>query len=866
MNRLAPLRNITRRTSTKAVSSLDHSSSPEDATWLFIDSVFPIQLARWDLRRFIGTVQEDSLLATLRTRLAALQEVGYDIVRLQPQPKDGGVFVLVRPQDDKAPPQTPEYLEERLLDHPVGHLPSWAGLNGGKVWVVKGKPWLEDMDRYASKIVKVSFDGPDVAERDLFQIFRQYGRISDITPPSPGPSGSLRSSFVMFDRIRSASVARNVLDGFKNVDAGTATKLRTAYEKKIHGHVIRNWLASHPKLVFPVVVFLLGTLTYTIFDPIRALMVKAKMLEWFDPKAFKLYRWLRVTALDKFTFANVKTSSAPEEQIWKEREDAQVEIEKYLDDLPSTVSFLHGPQGSGKFNLLQDVLSGKERSTLVIDCKQLQGASSDSQLIATLAKQTGYRPMFTFLNSANSLIDLASVGIIGQKTGFSSSLEEQLQQVLSVVTSAITSVAATHMDSVKHEIVKEDQKRARKADAEVTKDRIRRGIWHDGRLDCVAGNGVMSELGIGDELFGDVDAIEFKSTSATTGGGHASHEKPGKATEKEYQQSAADAQAVKALPVVIVRNYELKGNDVVLKALAQWAASLAENKIAHVVVISDNRENLKRLARALPSKPLISIPLYDADAESALAFVKKRLAEADIHIEYAPEQVAHVNQLGGRASDLESLVHKVRSGLTIEQAVDDIINRAVSEIRKTAFGDDSDDMKNLPWTREQAWTILNKLSRQPEIPYHHLLVDFPFKGDDAALRELEHAELISVTAVNGRPSMIRPGKPIFRYVFERLAEDKIFKAIQDMNINNAIIVSSETTVQRCEEELTKIKDLEVTESSKRWQLFGGKSATSARMQYLFAKMMDAETKIEDAERRNVDLKNILAKDKHSKTS
>lgn len=107
---------------------------------------------------------------------------------------------------------------------------------------------------------------------------------------------------MVFDRVRSASVARNVLDGFKSVDAGAQTKLRTAYEKKIHGHVIRTWLASHPKLVFPVVVFLLGTLTYTvcnlpksqrildidtrlqIFDPIRALMVKAKMLEWFDPK------------------------------------------------------------------------------------------------------------------------------------------------------------------------------------------------------------------------------------------------------------------------------------------------------------------------------------------------------------------------------------------------------------------------------------------------------------------------------------------------------------------------------------------------------------------------------------------------------
>lgn len=149
-----------------------------------------------------------------------------------------------------------------------------------------------------------------------------------------------------------------------------------------------------------------------------------------------------------------------------------------------------------------------------------------------------------------------------------------------MVTSAITSVAATHMDSVRHEVLKEDQKRAQEADAEITQDRIRRGIWHDGRLDCVAGNGVMSELGIGDELFGDADAIVPKSTAATTEGENASHEKQGKATDKEHQQSAADAQAVKALPVVIIRNYELKGNEVVLKALAQWAASLAENKVS----------------------------------------------------------------------------------------------------------------------------------------------------------------------------------------------------------------------------------------------------------------------------------------------
>jgi hypothetical protein len=29
-------------------------------------------------------------------------------------------------------------------------------------------------------------------------------------------------------------------------------------------HVIRNWMRDHPRTVLPIVVFLLGTLTYTV--------------------------------------------------------------------------------------------------------------------------------------------------------------------------------------------------------------------------------------------------------------------------------------------------------------------------------------------------------------------------------------------------------------------------------------------------------------------------------------------------------------------------------------------------------------------------------------------------------------------------
>jgi hypothetical protein len=103
----------------------------------------------------------------------------------------------------------------------------------------------------------------------------------------------------------------------------------------------------------------------------------------------------------------------------------------------------------------------------------------------------------------------------------------------------------------------------------------------------------------------------------------------------------------------------------------------------------------------------------------------------------------------------------------VQEAVEDIINRGVGELRKNAFGDDVEDAKTLPWSREQAWIVLKQLSKQQEvrfcgnirirsvnhlriqIPYYDLLIDFPFKGDETPLRNMEHAELISIDTSNG---------------------------------------------------------------------------------------------------------------------
>ena len=95
-------------------------------------------------------------------------------------------------------------------------------------------------------------------------------------------------------------------------------------------------------------------------------------------------------------------------------------------------------------------------------------------------------------------------------------------------------------------------------------------------------------------------------------------------------------------------------------------------------------------------------------------------------------------------------------------------------MRKRAFGDDADDARSLSWSREQAWAVLRALASKDTVPYHEILVNAPFKGEESPLRSMERAEMISVDTQNGRPSAIRPGRPIYRHVFQRLVDGEFF--------------------------------------------------------------------------------------------
>lgn len=197
--------------------------------------------------------------------------------------------------------------------------------------------------------------------------------------------------------------------------------------------------------------------------------------------------------------------------------------------------------------------------------------------------------------------------------------------------------------------------------------------------------------------------------------------------------------------------------------------------------------------------------------------------------------------------------------MNVSEAVEDIITRGVAELRKSAFGDDTEDAKGLSWTREQAWRVLKALAKTPEVGYYDILLDFPFKGDESALRNMEHAELIAIGTKDGRPSTIRPGKPVLRYVFERVVGDRLFEATQELSYNEKQIAEAEGKIKKYEDELSVLVDTMKKENEQRWWVWRvfGRSACWGRVRYVGDKLADTERKLEALERKNNGWKRVI---------
>ena len=61
-----------------------------------------------------------------------------------------------------------------------------------------------------------------------------------------------------------------------NAAAAVLTRMSFSYQSPISKHMIRDWMSSHPKIALPLVVFLVGTLSYAFFDPSESHLLSAR--------------------------------------------------------------------------------------------------------------------------------------------------------------------------------------------------------------------------------------------------------------------------------------------------------------------------------------------------------------------------------------------------------------------------------------------------------------------------------------------------------------------------------------------------------------------------------------------------------------
>lgn len=319
---------------------------------------------------------------------------------------------------------------------------------------VRGRPWIEDLYRIPSQKLKIEFlpnvpESPavELTQEAMYSLLRPYGKLVEIERQPSDSKIVPRYAVVEFSRLKDAVVARNCMHGFKvseqNGGGKCGTVLKLKYQRRIKLSMVKDWILNHPRIVIPAIAALIAAITVVVFDPIRTFFIKMKIKSTLPIEDNAVIRWVRNQAskANIMYFGREKADPHGLMAIWEDRQGDINQLQSWLSENVETFIVVHGPRGSGKRELVLDQALKDYKYKVVIDCKQIQDARGDSAKISRTATQVGYRPVFSWMNSISSFVDLASQGVIGTKTGFSETLDTQLSKIWQSTTTALKTIA-----------------------------------------------------------------------------------------------------------------------------------------------------------------------------------------------------------------------------------------------------------------------------------------------------------------------------------------------------------------------------------------------------------------------------------------
>ncbi|KAK2770625.1 mitochondrial escape protein 2 [Onygenales sp. PD_12] len=446
---------------------LRHIQAGPNEAIFYVDNLFPL---RWKWLSGIPFADSDlSISNRIKKRInlpdfaaaepltvierAFPSELRTKITEVIPRLDEGGAFVKFIHDPEVTRTQLEEWVKNHLEKNPIKpwYNPFWKT----RAMLVRGRPWIVDLYRVPSSRLKVEFlptfpeaSAAELTQETLYSLARRYGKLMDIVAQPSDSKVLPRYAFIEFDRLRYAVTAKNCLDGYKvsEVEGGgkSGTLLKITYEQKPRGRWIRDSIFNHPRIVIPIIAALIAAITVTIFDPIRTFFIKIRIKPPIHLHDNIVWQWLQRQA-DKaneiILFGRRRSESNGLKAVWEDRKNDIQLLKSWLLESGGTFIIVHGPRGSGKKELILDEVLKDRKSKLVIDCKAIQEANGDSATINAAAAEVGYRPVFSWLNSVSSVIDLAVQGTFGTKAGFSETLDAQLGKILQNTASAMKKVA-----------------------------------------------------------------------------------------------------------------------------------------------------------------------------------------------------------------------------------------------------------------------------------------------------------------------------------------------------------------------------------------------------------------------------------------
>lgn len=411
----------------ETLSALGHLEPPgPNEAFVYFDNVYPMTRSFLDPRFWWSKIDPGAPARLMRNALPPGSRLHAD--NAIPQPREGGLVLKI------SWPAESTYTREAAANEIEAHLrgarlrPYFNPFRNLRAFLVRGRPWLEDLHRYPASRLKIEFDGPDLSQERLYELFRPFGKIRDIVAIS-----GQKAWHIHYTSVRNATAARTCMHGYMD----GPSRLLLTFARQMRRQTILDWLFSHPRIVIPILAAVLAGISVSIFEPIRTWSVQQTVSGSFHYTDAKWYKWLTSSARNLLKHMPKVDETRG---TWYERESTQTQVTTWLDDVESTPIVVQGARGTGKRDLIRETLSGR-RNVFFLDCEPLVDTRGESATIANLASQLGYRPIFSWANSISSLVDLAAQGLMGTSTGFSETYEAQIKTILGTGASALKRLA-----------------------------------------------------------------------------------------------------------------------------------------------------------------------------------------------------------------------------------------------------------------------------------------------------------------------------------------------------------------------------------------------------------------------------------------